>query len=157
MSESQLNQEQPEVTTPQVEPPAETTPPIDENWTEIGTALGPIENPNQEVLTPVDAQPETRVDPTSITEETSEQAETPATPQVEAPAVTVLGETIVPSTVDASETQDSNTEVQTIAEVGVAKEAQTQNEHMPPKVGALGALTLLAAGVAARFKHNKKA
>lgn len=56
-----------------------------------------------------------------------------------------------------TETPVSNLEMEPIAEVGVANEARTQTEHMPAKVGALGTVALLAAGVAARFKHNKKA
>lgn len=161
MSNIQHNQESPEaiIPNPQVSP-EDTTTTIDESWTEIGPGTDPIVNPSPDTL------PETQID-TQIVEnktvvsETEQPAKAPTAtetpvsteilPPAETPVATVLGETIEVDTVDASKTQDSN------AEVGVPKEAGTQAEHTPAKIGVLGGVVLLAAGVVARLRHNKNA
>ncbi len=159
MSEIQLTQEQPEATVPTPQDaPNETTTTVDPSWTDIDTGTEPIVNPNQEpiAVAPVETQPEPQVDSLATSNESPQTTAATATPSTEAPAVTVLGETIERNTVDASETQTSNAEVETIAEVGVPKEAGAQAEHAPAKIGALGGAIMLAAGVVARFKRGKK-
>lgn len=157
-----LQTQEPEATvpTPQDAPKETTTTTPDETWTDIGPGMVPIENPNPdpEAVEPVETQPEPQIDTQIIENESSQPAEVTAVPPAEtaeAPAVTVLGETIEKSTVDVSEVQDSNAEAETIAEVGVPKEASAQAEHTPAKIGAFGAAIMFAAGVAARFKRGR--
>lgn len=151
MSETTLNQEQPatETTLPAEQPAGEseattttTAPeqPTEQQPVEIGEAMLIEKDQDGNLTTSIPRGPEPSPEPVPALLEAEE----------------TQSEAVEPVTVAPTETTApvKETEVETIAEVGVPKEPASQPEAMPVKVGVAGSLAIGAAALGKKFFHG---